>query len=93
MVPPQAIFEDQLGKFVYTVDKNNRAKRTSVKTSLSSRHYVSINSGLKDNDRVVISGLAQVKDGRSLVPKDMTKSKGIEAVMKKYDLIPKEVGK
>ena len=93
MVPPQAIFEDQLGKFVYTVDANNTARRTSVKTSLSSRYYVAINSGLKENDKVVISGLAKVKDGRLLLPKDMTETKGIEAVMKKHDLIPEEVQK
>ncbi len=93
MVPPQAIFEDQLGKFVYTVDQNNTARRTSVKTSLSSRYYVAISDGLKENDKVVISGLAKVKDGRVLVPKDMTETKGIEAVMKKHDLIPEEVQK
>ena len=91
MVPPQAIFEDQLGKFVYTVDANDTAQRTDVKTTLSSRHYVAIRSGLKENDKVVISGLAKVKDGRLLSTKDMTETKGIEAVMKKYDLIPEEV--
>ncbi|MEN8726730.1 MAG: efflux RND transporter periplasmic adaptor subunit [Sulfurovum sp.] len=93
MVPPQAIFEDQLGKFVYTVDTNNTARRTSVKTSLSSRYYVAISDGLKENDKVVISGLAKVKDGRLLAPKDMTETKGIEAVMKEHDLIPEEVQK
>jgi len=93
MVPPQAIFEDQLGKFVYTVDQNNTARRTSVETSLSSRYYVAISNGLKENDRVVITGLAKVKDGRLLTPKDMTETKGIEAVMKEHDLIPEEVQK
>lgn len=90
MVPPQAIFEDQLGKFVYTVDENGKAKRTSVKTALSTRYYVSITSGLKENDKVVISGLAKIKDGRILASKDMTESKGIDAVMKKHKLIPQE---
>lgn len=93
MVPPQAIFEDQLGKFVYTVDENNIAKRTSVKTSLSSRYYVTITHGLEENDRVVISGLAKVSDGRQLATEDVTEQKGIEAVLKKHDLIPDEVTK
>jgi len=93
MVPPQSIFEDQLGKFVYTVDANNTAKRTSVKTALSSRYYTSIASGLNDNDKVVISGLVKVKEGRLLKPKDMTDTKGIAAVMKEHDLIPEEVQK
>ena len=93
MVPPQAIFEDQLGKFVYTVDTNNTARRTSVKTSLASRYYIAISNGLKENDKVVISGLVKVKDGRLLATKDMTETKGIEAVMKEHDLIPEEVQK
>lgn len=93
MVPPQAIFEDQLGKFVYTVDANNTAKRTDIKTNLSTRNYISISRGLKDKDRVVISGLMKVKPGRLLTTKDMTETKGISAVMKELKLIPEEVQK
>lgn len=93
MVPPQAILEDQLGKFVYTVDANNTAKRTSVTPGISSRYYTNISDGLKDNDKVVISGLVKVQDGRLLAPEDMTDSKGITAIMKKHNLIPKEVQK
>lgn len=93
MVPPQAILEDQLGKFVYTVDANNTAKRTSVTSSISSRHYTGISSGLKDGDKVVISGLVKIEDGRLLSPKDMSETKGIAAVMKEHNLIPEEVQK
>ena len=93
MVPPQAIFEDQLGKFVYTVDANNTAKRTDIKTNLSTRYYTSISRGLKDKDKVVISGLMKVKPGRLLATKDVTETKGITAVMKELKLIPEEVQK
>jgi len=93
MVPPQSILEDQLGKFVYTVDTNNTARRTSIKPTLSSRYYTSISDGLKDGDRVVISGLVKVKDGRKLNPKDVTETKGILAVMREHKLIPDEVAK
>jgi RND family efflux transporter MFP subunit len=91
MVPPQAVFEDQLGKFVYTVDANNTAQRSSVTTNLSARYYTSISEGLHDGDRVVISGLMKVKDGRLLEPKDVTETKGIVAVMKEHKLIPEKV--
>ena len=93
MVPPQAIFEDQLGKFVYTVDANNTAKRTNNKTKLSTRYYTSISSGLKDKDKVVISGLMKVKNGRNLAPKDMSDTKGVTAVMQRLKLIPEEAPK
>ncbi len=91
MVPPQSILEDQLGKFVYTVDANSTAKRTAVKTSLSTRYYTSISEGLNDGDKVVISGLVKVTQGRTLSPENVTQTKGIEAVMEEHNLIPQEV--
>jgi len=91
MVPPQAVFEDQLGKFVYTVDANNTAKRSGVTTNLSARYYTSVAKGLHDGDRVVISGLMKVKEGRLLEPMDVTETKGILAVMKEHKLVPDEV--
>ena len=91
MVPPQAILEDQLGKFVYTVDANNTAKRTGVKPVMSSRYYVSVSKGLKDGEKVVISGLVKVQEGRKLSPKDVTDTEGVAAIMIKHDLVPHEV--
>ena len=88
MVPPQAIFEDQLGHFVYTVDKDNKAQRTGIKTNFSSRYYVSISDGLKNGQQVVINGLMKLKPGRELNTTDVTETKGIMAVMKKNNLIP-----
>ena len=93
MIPPQSILEDQLGKFVYTIDANNTAKRTDIKPTLSARYYTSVSEGLKDGDKVVISGLVKVQEGRKLHSKDVTDTKGIIAVMKKHDLIPDEVTK
>jgi RND family efflux transporter MFP subunit len=93
MVPPQAVFEDQLGKFVYTVDANSSARRTSVTTNFSSRYYTGIASGLSDGDRVVISGLMKVKEGRKLEPTDVTATKGVLAVMNAHKLIPDEAQK
>jgi len=91
MVPPQAILEDQLGKFVYTVDANSTAKRTVVKPVMSSRYYVSVSKGLKDGEKVVISGLVKVQEGRKLSPKDVTDTEGVAAIMIKHDLVPHEV--
>jgi len=92
MIPPQAVQEDQLGKFVYTVDANNTAKRTSVEIITSSRLYVNIKSGsgLEDGDKVVISGLVKIKEGSLLAPEDVTDTKGARAIMKKNNLILKE---
>jgi len=90
MVPPQAILEDQLGKFVYTVDENASAKRTSIEPGFSTRYYTSISKGLKSGDKIVISGLVKIQNGRKLAPKDVTDTKGVEAVLKEHNLIPEE---
>ncbi len=90
MIPPQAILEDQLGKFVYRVDANDTAVRTSVEPSFSTRYYTSIHKGLKTGDKVVISGLVKIRNGSKLKPVDVTKTKGIDAVLKEHDLIPEE---
>ena len=90
LVPPQAIQEDQLGKFVYTVDSNSTAKRTAIETSFSTRYYTTIHKGLKSGDRVVISGFVKIQNGRKLAPKDVTETKGVEAILKEKDLIPEE---
>ncbi|MEA3418097.1 MAG: efflux RND transporter periplasmic adaptor subunit [Campylobacterota bacterium] len=93
MIPPQAILEDQLGKYVYTVDANSTAQRTSIKPVMSSRYYTSVSKGLKNGDQVVISGLIKVQEGRKLKTEDVTDTQGVAAVMKKHDLIPPEVKK
>jgi len=90
MVPPQSILEDQLGKFVYTVDANNTAVRTAVETIFTTRYYTSIRKGLQSGDRVLISGLVKTKAGRKLAPQDVTATKGVESILKEYNLIPEE---
>lgn len=89
MVPPQAIQEDQLGKFVYTVDANSSAKRTSIDVGFTTRHYTAIHKGLKSGDKVAISGLVKMQNGSRLAPKDVTAEKGVEAVLKKNNMLPK----
>ena len=91
MVPPQAVLEDQLGKFVYTVDANSTAKRSGIRTVISSRFYTSIAGEVEDGDRVVVSGLAKIAAGRLLAPKDVTGTKGIDAIIEKHHLIPDEI--
>ena len=34
MIPPEVIFSDQLGKFIYIVDKDSKAKRVDIKHRL-----------------------------------------------------------
>jgi len=91
MIPPEVIFNDQLGSFVYIADENNTIQRTDIKTNYTSKYYVSIESGLKDGDKLIVSALVKLKQGRKIIPTDATQTKGIKAILKNNNLIPKAI--
>ena len=87
MIPPEVIFNDQLGKFVYIV-QNNTLVRTNITTGYSSKYYVAVTQGLKDGDKLVVSSLMKLKPNLSVTSTDVTQEKGIDAILKKHNLIP-----
>ena len=87
MVPPQIVFEDQMGKFVY-VDQNGTAERRSVKTGFSTRFYSVVTDGLKDGEHVIVNGLMKLRPGRTVAATDVTETKGMMAVIRENDLLP-----
>jgi len=89
MIPPEVIFADQLGKYVYVVDENSQAKRVDIKTGYGQRLYVSIEDGLKDGDRVIVSSLVKIKKGTKVTPTDVTDTQGIKAILEKNSLTVK----
>ena len=90
MIPPEVIFADQLGSYVYVVDKDNKASRVNIETGYSSKYYVSVTSGLKDGDRVIVSALVKIKESMKVAPTDATDTQGINAILEENKLIPKE---
>ncbi len=88
MIPPEIIFNDQLGKFVYIVDKDSKIKRVDIKTSYSTKYYIGVKEGLKDGDRVIVSALVKLKPNRKVTPTDVTDTQGIGAILKNNKLIP-----
>ena len=88
MIPPEVIFRDQLGKYVYLVGDDNTIKRADIKTGYSTRFYVSIKGGLKDGDRVIVSSLIKLKPGMKVKATDKTDKKGIKSILKENNLIP-----
>lgn len=88
-VPPQVIFEDQLGKFVYIVDDKDTAQRVYVKPVYESRYFVLMKQDtLKQGDKVIINGLMRLKPDLKVAPDDVTASKGIDAIIKDNNLVP-----
>jgi RND family efflux transporter MFP subunit len=88
-VPPQVIFEDQQGRFVYVVDDENTAQRVYIKPLYETRFFVLMKlDTLKEGDRVIINGLMRLKPDLKVSPTDVTDSKGIEAIIKINNLNP-----
>ena len=90
MIPPEVIFNDQLGSYVYIVDEKSKIKRVDIETDYSSRFYVSISKGLKDGDKLIVSSLVKLKSGRKVNTTDVTSTQGIKAILKKNNLLPKK---
>lgn len=88
MIPPEVIFHDQLGSYVYIVDKNSTLQRADITTGYTSKYYTSIEKGLQDGDQLAISALVKLKAGRKVIATDVTKTEGIQAILAKNKLIP-----
>jgi len=90
MIPPEVIFNDQLGKYVYVVDSNETVKRADITTGYATRYYINVQKGLKDGERVIVSALMKLKPGKKVKVTDVTKKEGIDAILEKNRLIPKK---
>ena len=88
MIPPEIIMDDQLGKYVYIVDANASVKRADITTAYGTKYYVSVQKGLKDGDKVIVSALMKLKPGMKIEGIDATKEEGIDAILKNNKLIP-----
>ncbi len=91
MLPPYLIMSDQLGKYVYIVDANDTIKRADIQTGYTTKYYASVTKGLKDNDRVVASSLVKIKPGMKVRTHDVTNKEGIDAILKRHNLIPQKM--
>lgn len=89
MIPPEVIFADQLGNFVY-IEKDKKALRVDISTGYSTRHLVSVKTGLKDGDKVIVSSLVKLRNGLAVNPTDVSDLEGVKAILKKNSLNPSD---
>ncbi len=90
MIPPGVVLEDQQGSFVYILDADSKAKRANITRGFENRFYLQVREGLKSGDTLIISGLQNLREGRAIAATDVTKSKGVLAVMKQQKMTPGE---
>ena len=68
LIPQQAVQRDTTGAYVMTVDADNKVVRKSVTTTDMSGSDWVVNEGLKAGDKVVVSGVQNVKEGQPAKP-------------------------
>ena len=74
LVPQDAIQNDQVGSFVYVLQKDNSVKYTTVTVGAVYGIGISVLSGLKSSDVVVFQGLQKIRDGLKVTPKMLSMS-------------------
>ncbi|MFV0522741.1 MAG: efflux RND transporter periplasmic adaptor subunit [Mangrovibacterium sp.] len=79
VVPQSAISVVQNKHFVYVLGADNTAVNTPVEVRAGSlRNYYVVTKGLKAGDKVIIDGVAKLKDGMKVEPKDVQLTDSVE---------------
>ncbi|MDO8432830.1 MAG: efflux RND transporter periplasmic adaptor subunit [Candidatus Binatus sp.] len=68
LVPGDAVSFDQQGEYVLLVNNKNVVERRGVKTGFQVGDMMTIESGLKPDDNVIVEGLLQAIPGREVNP-------------------------
>lgn len=66
ILPFASLQHDSQGAFVYRIDEQGAARRVAVRTGLQLGDKIEIREGLLEGDRVVLSGLLNMRDGQAV---------------------------
>lgn len=66
LIPQKATFEVLEKKYVYVVDNNNTVKSREITVAAELPHIFAVKSGLKENDKILLEGLRQVKENQKI---------------------------
>lgn len=72
LVPQRATFEIQDKVFVYVVNSQNVVKQTNITTGKRLPHFYVVENGLKPNERIVLEGVENLKDGQQITPQNIS---------------------
>jgi membrane fusion protein (multidrug efflux system) len=80
VVPQSATFEQQNDILIYTLDKDNKAKPTLIKVQGTVGHLYVIESGLKEGDKIIISGVGKLRTGTPISPQETSFENAIQPI-------------
>ncbi len=73
-IPRAAVLTDQAGDYVYVVGDDNKAIRRNITLGQSNPPEVSVLTGLKEGETIVVDGLQRVRPGQPVAPAPATPS-------------------
>ncbi|MEC5165649.1 membrane fusion protein (multidrug efflux system) [Flavobacterium sp. PL11] len=80
VVPQSATFEQQKDILIYTLNKDNKAKSTLIKVQGTVGNLYVIKSGLKEGDKIIISGVGKLKNGTPISPKEISFDEAVKPI-------------
>lgn len=70
-IPVESIQEDQSGRFVIVINKDNKAEKRNINVDLQQNTgslFTIVKSGLKEGERIVVDGILKVREGGLVTP-------------------------
>ena len=81
LVNERAVGTDQSKKYVMVVQPDNTAAYREVSLGAAAQGLRIVNSGLKEGDRIVVSGLQRIRPGSLVLPQPMKMAQSTSRVM------------
>ncbi|MGD8863271.1 MAG: efflux RND transporter periplasmic adaptor subunit [Myxococcales bacterium] len=66
LIPQKATFEILDKKYVFVVGEDNKVKAQQIKIAAEVPHLYIVDSGLEEDDKILLEGLRKVKDGSEI---------------------------
>ena len=82
LIPEAALTRNDQGSFVMTVNSGDEVVQKKVTVGQTVSGWAIIQTGLSDNDRVIINGLQRARAGAKVVPTSKTLSVDAEALLR-----------
>lgn len=90
LIPDSAIGSDQTDQFVYLLEADGQLRRQVIETGPLSHGLRVIRSGLDGSERLVVSGLQQIRPGVSVKPLDVPLEVQTDTLPDDYAPVPRE---
>ncbi|WP_440876347.1 efflux RND transporter periplasmic adaptor subunit [Thalassotalea sp. PLHSN55] len=68
LIPQAAVQEDQVGRYVYSLDETNVVKKTYISVGERVGENWAVSKGLVEGDKIIVNGLLKAKPGKQVAP-------------------------